>query len=173
MRGRHPRGYRRTPKVIALEQEFGEPLPDIIAGFAADGMTIATTAGALGYDNAHFYRLRIGLARAGHVYTWRDPYDRDAPPGYAHTPARIEARTKALEQARKGSTERWATDAKGTPELVARATVLRTERLSWRAIAVRLGVDPSTLARARRKYPVPDPLGTELKRAAQRAFTQR
>ncbi len=78
-----------------------------------------------------------------------------------------------LEQARKGSTERWATDAKGTLELVARATVLRAERLSWRAIAVRLGVDPSTLARARRKHPMPDPLGAELKRAEQRAFTQR
>lgn len=173
MRGRHPRGYRRTPRVIALEEEFGEPLPAIIAGFAADGMTIATTAGALGYDNAHFYRLRKGLERAGHVYTWRDPYDRDAPPGYAHTPARIEARTKALEQARKGSTERWATDAKGTPELVARATVLRAERLSWRVIADKLGVAYTTLARARRKHPMLDPLGTELKRAAQRAFTQR
>ena len=34
MRGRHPRGYRRTPRVIALEEEFGEPLPAIIAGFA-------------------------------------------------------------------------------------------------------------------------------------------
>ena len=173
MRGRHPRGYRRTPRVIALEEDFGEPLPAIIAGFAADGMTIATTAGALGYDDAHFYRLRKGLERAGHVYTWRDPYDRDAPPGYAHTPARIEARTKALEQARKGSIERWATDAKGTPELVARAAVLRAERLTWRVIAGRLGVDYTTLARARRKYPMPDPLGTELKRAAQRAFTQR
>jgi hypothetical protein len=172
MRGRHPRGYRRTPKVIALEQEFGEPLPDIIAGFAADGMTIATTAGALGYDNTHFYRLRKGLARAGHVYTWRDPYDRE-PPVYPNTPAQQAARDKALEQARVGSAARWATDAKGTPELVARATVLRAERLSWRAIAVRLGVDPSTLARARRKYPTPDPLGAELKRAAQRAFTQR
>ena len=173
MRGRHPRGYRRTPRVIALEEEFGEPLPAIIAGFAADGMTIATTAGALGYDNAHFYRLRKGLERAGHVYTWRDPYDRDAPPGYAHTPARIEARTKALEQARVGSAERWATDAKGTPELVAKATMLRAERLSWRVIADKLGVAYTTLARARSKYPMPDPLGTELKRAAQRAFTQR
>ena len=173
MRGRHPRGYRRTPRVIALEEEFGEPLPAIIAGFAADGMTIATTAGALGYDNAHFYRLRKGLERAGHVYTWRDPYDRDAPPGYAHTTARIEARTKALEQARVGSAERWATDAKGTPELVARATVLRAERLSWRVIADKLGVAYTTLARARRKHPTPDPLGAELKRAAQRAFTQR
>ena len=173
MRGRHPRGYRRTPRVIALEEEFGEPLPAIIAGFAADGMTIATTAGALGYDDAHFYRLRKGLERAGHVYTWRDPYDRDAPPGYAHTTARIEARTKALEQARVGSAERWATDAKGTPELVARATALRAERLSWAAIAARLGVAYTTLARARRKHPMPDPLGTELKRAAQRAFTQR
>ena len=173
MRGRHPRGYRRTPRVIALEEEFGEPLPAIIAGFAADGMTIATTAGALGYDNAHFYRLRKGLERAGHVYTWRDPYDRDSPPSYAHTPARVEARTKALEKARVGSAKRWATDAKGTPELVARATALRAERLSWRAVAVRLGVDPSTLARARRKHPMPDPLGTELKRSAQRAFTQR
>lgn len=173
MRGRHPRGYRRTPRVIALEEEFGEPLPAIIAGFAADGMTITTTAGALGYDDAHFYRLRKGLERAGHVYTWRDPYDRDAPPVYPNTPAQQVARTKALEQARKGSTERWATDAKGTPELVARATALRAERLSWRAIAVRLGVDPSTMARARRKYPMPDPLGAELKRAAQRAFTQR
>ena len=172
MRGRHPRGYRRTPRVIALEQEFGEPLPAIIAGFAADGMTIATTAGALGYDNAHFYRLRKGLARAGHVYTWRDPYDRDAP-AYPNTHAQQAARTKALEKAHVGRAERWATDAKGTPELVARATVLRAERLSWRAIAVRLGVDPSTLARARRKYPTPDPLGAELKRAAQRAFTQR
>lgn len=173
MRGRHPRGYRRTPRVIALEEEFGEPLPAIIAGFAADGMTIATTAGALGYDDAHFYRLRKGLERAGHVYTWRDPYDREAPPGYAHTPARIEARTKALEHARKGNAERWATDAKGTPELVARATVLRAERLSWRVIAHKLGVSYTTLARARRKHPMPDPLGTELKRAAQRAFTQR
>ena len=173
MRGRHPRGYRRTPRVIALEEEFGEPLPAIIAGFAADGMTIATTAGALGYDNAHFYRLRKGLERAGYVYTWRDPSDRDAPPGYVHTPARVEARTKALEQARVGSAERWATDAKGTPELVARAAVLRAERLTWRVIAGRLGVDYTTLARARRKYPMPDPLGTELKRAAQRAFTQR
>lgn len=173
MRGRHPRGYRRTPRVIALEEEFGEPLPAIIAGFAADGMTIATTAGALGYDDAHFYRLRKGLERAGHVYTWRDPYDRDAPPGYAHTTARIEARTKALEQARKGSAARWATDAKGTPELVAKATMLRAERLSWRVIADKLGVAYTTLARARRKYPTPDPLGAELKRAAQRAFTQR
>jgi len=172
MRGRHPRGYRRTPRVIALEEEFGEPLPAIIAGFAADGMTIATTAGALGYDNSHFYRLRKGLARAGHVYTWRDPYDRE-PSVYPNTPAQQAARTKALEQARKGNAARWATDAKGTPELVARATVLRAERLSWRAVAVRLGVDPSTLARARRKHPTPDPLGTELKRAAQRAFTQR
>ena len=173
MRGRHPRGYRRTPRVIALEEEFGEPLPAIISGFASDGMTIATTAGALGYDNAHFYRLRKGLERAGHVYTWRDPYDRDAPPGYAHTPARIEARTKALEKARVGSAERWATDAKGTPELVAKATALRAERLSWRAIADKLGVAYTTLARARRKHPIPDPLGAELKRAAQRAFTQR
>ena len=173
MRGRHPRGYRRTPRVIALEEELGEPLPAIIAGFAADGMTIATTAGALGYDNAHFYRLRRGLARAGHVYTWRDPYDRDTPPVYPNTPAQQTARTKALEQARVGSAERWATDAKGTPELVARAAVLRAERLTWRVIAGRLGVDYTTLARARRKYPVPDPLGAELKRAAQRAFTQR
>ena len=85
----------------------------------------------------------------------------------------LRARIRALEKARKGSTERWATDAKGTPELVAKATALRAERLSWRAVAVRLGVDPSTLARARRKHPTPDPLGTELKRAAQRAFTQR
>lgn len=173
MRGRHPRGYRRTPRVIALEEEFGEPLPAIIAGFAADGMTIATTAGALGYDNSHFYKLRKSLERAGHVYTWRDPYDRDAPPGYAHTPARVEARTKALEKARVGSAERWATDAKGTPELIARAAVLRAERLTWRVIAGRLGVDYTTLARARRKHPMPDPQGTELKRAAQRAFTQR
>lgn len=172
MRGRHPRGYRRTPRVIALEQEFGEPLPAIIAGFAADGMTIATTAGALGYDSASFYRLRKGLERAGHVYAWRDPYDRE-PPTYPNTPAQQASRAKALEKARKGSAERWATDAKGTPELVARATALRAERLSWRAVAVRLGVDPSTLARARRKYPTPDPLGAELKRAAQRAFTQR
>ena len=172
MRGRHPRGYRRTPKVIALEEEFGEPLPAIIAGFAADGMTIATTAGALGYDNAHFYKLRKGLERAGHVYTWRDPYNRESP-AYPNTPAQQAARTKALEQARVGSAARWAIDAKGTPELVARATTLRTERLTWRIIAGKLGVSYTTLARARRKYPTPDPLGTELKRAAQRAFTQR
>ena len=172
MRGRHPRGYRRTPRVIALEEEFGEPLPAIIAGFAADGMTIATTAGALGYDNAHFYRLRKGLERAGYVYTWRDPYDRE-PPVYPNTPAQQTASTKALEKARVGSAERWATDSKGTPELVARAAVLRAERLTWRVIAGRLGVDYTTLARARRKYPTPDPMGTELKRAAQLVFTQR
>ena len=172
MRGRHPRGYRRTPRVIALEEEFGEPLPAIIAGFAADGMTIATTAGALGYDDAHFYRLRKGLERVGHVYTWRDPYDRE-PPAYPNTHAQQAARTKALEKARVGSAERWATDVKGTPELVARAAVLRAERLTWRVIAGRLGVDYTTLARARRKYPMSDPLGAELKQAAQRAFTQR
>lgn len=66
-----------------------------------------------------------------------------------------------------------AGSATALPDIMYRATVLRAERLSWRAIAVRLGVDPSTLARARRKHPMPDPLGTELKRAAQRAFTQR
>ena len=172
MRGRHPRGYRRTPRVVALVQECGEPLPTIIAGFAADGMTIATTAGALGYDDSSFRKLRKGLARAGHVYTWRDPYDRE-PPTYPNTSAQQAARTKALELAHAGSKAYWATHAKGTPELVAQATALRAERLSWRAIAVRLGVDPSTLARARRKHPMPDPLGAELKRAAQRAFTQR
>lgn len=171
MRGKSAKGYRRSDKVAALEAEYDLTFPEIIAGFASDGLNRSQVAAVLEYDRATFYRRLKALEAAGHTFAWPDPIaSRDRPP-QARTPARVAACQANWAKMRANNAAYWETHRRGTHALAAEAHGLRLQGLSWNKIAARLQVDVSTLRRARARYKVPDPLGNQLKRAAQRKFS--
>lgn len=171
MKGRPTKGYRRSAKIAALEAEYDLTFPEIIAGFAGDGLNRSQVAGVLEFDRATFYRKLKGLEAAGITFAWPDPIaSRDRPP-QERTPARVAATQANWAKFRANNAAYWDAHRRGTHEVAAQAHSLRLQGLSWGKIAARLQIDIGTLRRARARYKVPDPLGNQLKRAAQRQFS--
>lgn len=172
MRGKAARGYRLTPKIREIEVEFDMTFPEVLAGFAADGLNKNQTAAVLEFDRATFYRRVSGLEAHGYVINWPCGYATRAKPHYPNTPAQQAANRANLQRVDKANVRPWGNATKATAAMMQRAVELRREGNSWHSIAYTLGIDISTLRRARKKYNTPDPLGDVLVKAAQRAFTQ-
>ena len=174
MKGRAARGYRVTPKIREIEDEFNQPFPDVLAGFAADGCNITFTAEVLGFDRASLYRKLQTMRRMGIGIEWPDRYASRRTPDYPNTPAQQAARLVNLTKRDPSNLAPWGNPRKATREMVERAVQMRVEqRLTWRQVARRMGVDDSTLRKARTKYNIADPLGDVFIRAAQHDFTHR
>lgn len=166
MRGRPAIGYRRTPKIIALEAEFDLTFPEIIAGFVSDGMNKDQTAAVLDIDPKELRRKLKGLAIAGITFDWpngmvtriRDPYPR--------TEAQLQAQQANLELmlAKTGNRR------KVHPDLVPLITNLRQQKKTWHTIARELNVNVSTLRRNRRSFEIPDPIDNALQKEAWRKY---
>jgi hypothetical protein len=173
MRGRSNKGYRRSKKIQAIEGEFDMTFPEVLAGFAADGLNKNQTAAVLEFDRATFYRRVRDLEARGYVIDWPCGYATRAKPHYPNTPAQQAANRANLQRVNKDNARPWGNATKATAAMMQRAVELRRVGNSWHSVAYALGIDISTLRRARKKHNTPDPLGDVLIEAAQRAFTNR
>ena len=171
MRGKAARGYRKSAKIKAIEQEFDMPFHDVLAGFAADGHNRNQTAAILEYDRASFYRKLQALSKAGYAIDWPDGYATRTKPEYPNTPAQQAARAANLKRVAPQNRKPWGNDIKVSPALLDKAVTLRTEGITWRSVAHKLGVDVSSLRRGRIRHKTPDPIGNALVCQAQKKFT--
>lgn len=172
MKGKAASGYRKSAKIKAVEQEFGMPFHEVLAGFAADGNNRSQTAAILEYDRASFYRKLQALDKAGYKIDWPCGYATRAKPEYPNTPAQQAASAANLKRVAPENRKPWGNDIKVSPALLEKAVALRTEGRTWRSIAHRLGVDVSSLRRGRVRHKTPDPAGNTLVRQAQKNFTR-
>lgn len=172
MRGKAASGYRKSAKMKEVESEFGMPFHDVLAGFAADGNNRSQTAAILEYDRGAFYRKLQALDKAGYAINWPDGYATRQTPKYPKTPAQQAASAANLKTVNPTNRRPWGKELKVTESLARDAAALRATHLTWRVIANRLGVDISSLTRARKKFNTPDPVGTELIRQAQHKFSR-
>jgi transcriptional regulator of acetoin/glycerol metabolism len=173
MRGRSSTGYRRTPKVVEIEAEFDMLFPDVLRGFAADGLNRTQTAAVLEYDRATFYRKLSSMERAGVVIDWPCPYASRQTAEYPRTPAQRAASLRNLTKRNVETIKHWGKERKVNATLIENAAALRKKRLPWSTIAFQLGVNITTLFRARRKFDMADPVGNELARKAQKDYADR
>ena len=161
-------------RLLAIEQEFAQPWREVIAGFAADGYNKAVTAGALDIPADSFYKMLARLAEIGITFDWPCPYKSWDRPPKPHTERQIETARENLLRAQEAAREYWRTKPLGTREGFEQVVKMRNDEcLTWARIAERLGVDLSTVMRARKRYGVPDPLGKTLQRNARKLINER
>lgn len=170
-RGSSPLGYRRTPRVVAIEGEYMMSFPDVIRAFISDGCNRSMVAGILEYDRRDFWKRLQTMARAGLTFDWPDGIATRSRPPKVNSEAQRAASIANLEKARAANAEYWRLHRTANHTLATAAYALRMKNLSWREVAMRLNVDPSTLSRARKRYKIHDPLGWKLKVAAQKKFS--
>ena len=137
-------------RITAIEAEFGEPIMDLVRGFAADGESRTSTAEILGVPGSTFRRWLLTQPPV------------DWPPtnaGNAWLNAnRAKDQTNAVEAARRNLAKaRAAVRRKAiihTPGLLDRITTARKQGVIWRDMADHLGIQYNrhSLARAYRKH---------------------
>jgi hypothetical protein len=161
-------------RITAAEQEYGEPFADILAGFAADGCNLSVTSGALDIPYESFRRLLKELAELGVVIDWPCPYKSRQPTEFVMTERRLESNRRTVKIAHAASMIHWRKQPLGTRESFEQVVKMRNDEcLTWATIAARLGVDLSTVMRARKRYVVPDPLGKTLQVNARKLINER
>ena len=163
MRGRPLKGYRRTPIVIEIENEFDQPYLDVVRGFAEDGHNKNQTAAILGIPNKTFYHQLKSLRRLGIEFNWPNGNATRYQPHYPRTEKQKMANLENLKNATGPKFKLDDADA-------AKIVELRTEGLTWESIAYRMGVDQATLVRARRRFGIVDPLQNRLQKRGHRNF---
>lgn len=136
-------------RISAIEAEFGEPILDLVRGFAADGESRSTTAELLNVPRSTFCRWLMT----------QPPID--WPPTNAGNAWLVANRTKdttrMIEAARRNLAKaRAAVRRKAiihTPGLLDRITAARKQGVIWRDMADHLGIryNRHSLARAYRK----------------------
>lgn len=161
-------------RLLAIDEEFGQPWREVIAGFAADGNNKFVTAGALDIPANSFYKLLQRLASQGITFNWPCPYKSWDRPKIPPTERQIDQARVNLKKATEANREYWRKQPLGTREGFEQVVKMRNDEcLTWARIAERLGVDLSTVMRARKRYGVPDPLGKTLQRNARKLINER
>ena len=59
-----------TPRIRAIETEYGEPILDVLRGYAAMGYSRSDVAGILGYSRPHFTRHVLPAVDPGQRIVW-------------------------------------------------------------------------------------------------------
>lgn len=136
-------------RIAAIEAEFGEPIMDLVRGFAADGESRTSTAEILGVPGSTFRRWLLTQPPV------------DWPPtnaGNAWLNAnRTKNQTRMIEAARRNLAKaRAAVRRKAiihTPGLLDKITAARRNGVLWRDMADHLGIQYNrhSLARVYRK----------------------
>lgn len=62
-----------TPRIRAIEAEYGEPIYDIVAGFAADGETRMSTGEILEYNPDYFRSRVLPMIDPDRTIQWVEP----------------------------------------------------------------------------------------------------
>ena len=164
MRGRPLKGYRRTPVVIEIENEFNQPYLDIIRGFVADGHNKNQTAALLGVSQKTFYSQLRSLRRINIEFNWPNGNATRYQPHYPRTEKQKMAALKNLRKATRGPNFKLCEDD------AAKIAGLRASGLTWESVAYRMKVDQATIVRARRRYGIADPLNNKLQRKGRLNF---
>lgn len=158
-----------TAKIRAIELEYGQPIREILEGFAEDGYTGFQTAQIIEFS---WLGLQGLMERMGIHPNWPTGEDRNLMP-FQMTDARREASARNIERARLKNIERMKARSAVNQVNAAKAHRLRMKRMRWADIAAELQMDISTLVRMRKRYAVPDPLNNGLQKQAQVHFKRR
>lgn len=161
-------------RLLAIEKEFAQPWREVIDGFAADGYNKSVTAGALDIPANSFYKMLQRLSADGITFDWPCPYKSWDRPKIPATSKQIDAARANIKLAWEASMIHWRNQPLGTREGFEQVVKMRNDEcLTWARIAERLGVDLSTVMRARKRYGVMDPLGKTLQRNARKLINKR
>lgn len=149
------RDWRRDVKMAEIAAEFGEPFLDVVRGFAAAGHSRSDTAAILEVNRDTFFRWIKALSAAGIDFPWpAKGYSvafKQAVP-LRLTPRFYEAARANCALAREATLRRWEKEKKATPEAARRAEQMHSNGMTYREIAKHLGMDLTTLSRARKQY---------------------
>ena len=137
-------------RIASIEAEFGEPIMDLVRGFAADGESRTSTAEILGVPYSTFYRWLltqppVDWPRINAGNAWLNAN-------------RTKDKTRMIEAARRNLTKARAVNQHRaiihTPGLLDRIAGARRQGVLWRDMADHLGIQYNrhSLARAYRKH---------------------
>jgi hypothetical protein len=125
-----------TPRIRAIEAEYGEPIYDIVAGYAAAGETRMSTGAILGYNGGYFATYVLPRIDPARTIQWPVP-GRSAP--HAAAVSSPEARANR----RRAAYQRWRLET-----TVCIGGVCRT-RAEWRR---HYGISHDAVRDRMRKY---------------------
>jgi AraC-like DNA-binding protein len=129
----------REATIQRVEEEYGEPFPDVVRGYAVDGEGRYATADILGISRTTFARmiadLDIPWRRAPETNSWVQA-DR-----YSKSEAQINASLRNIHTAQVRNAERFAATRRTTDELMTQVADKRRAGVSWRNMPKAVSTD--------------------------------